>query len=133
MKKSIPFEYFAPNQFAYFDIERLALLEKISGTTITKMAAGGGATGIVFVLQACQVGLAHHYHQATPEDYVKMIEDYLEKDGNISTLEMALGRAIIASGIYGKEAANRAMGKNTKKTEKEEEKNDPNVPKPESE
>jgi len=131
MKKSIPFEFFAPNQFVYFDIERLALLEKISGTTITKMAAGGGATGIVFVLQACQVGLAHHYHNATPEDYVKMTEEYLEKDGNISTLEMALGRAIIASGIYGKEAANRAMGKITK--EGEEEKNDPNAQAPESE
>lgn len=131
MKKSIPFEFFAPNQFVYFDIERLALLEKISGTTITKMAAGGGATGIVFVLQACQVGLAHHYHNATPEDYVKMIEEYLEKDGNISTLEMALGRAIVASGIYGKEAANRAMGKITK--EGEEEKKDPNAQVPESE
>ncbi len=131
MKKSIPFEFFAPNQFVYFDIERLALLEKISGTTITKMAAGGGATGIIFVLQACQVGLAHHYHKATPDDYVKMIEDHLEKGGNISTLEMALGRAIVASGIYGKEAANRAMGKNTE--EKKDEEDGPNAPRPESE
>jgi len=131
MKKSIPFEFFVPNQFVYFDIERLALLEKISGTTITKMAAGGGATGIVFVLQACQVGLAHHYHNAAPEDYIKMIEEYLEKGGNISTLEMALGRAIVASGVYGKDASDRALGKNIKKDE--EEKNSPNVPTPESE
>ena len=131
MKKSIPFEFFAPNQFVYFDIERLALLETISGTTITKMAGEGGATGIVFVLQACQVGLAHHYHKATQDDYVKMIEDHLEKGGNISTLEMVLGRAIVASGIYGKEAANRAMGKKTEK--KKDEESGPNAPRPESE
>lgn len=131
MKKSIPFEFFAPNQFVYFDIERLALLETISGTTITKMAGEGGATGIVFVLQACQVGLAHHYHKATQDDYVKMIEDHLEKGGNISTLEMVLGRAIVASGIYGKEAANRAMGKKTE--EKKDEESAPNAPRPESE
>lgn len=131
MKKSIPFEFFAPNQFVYFDIERLALLETISGTTITKMAGEGGATGIVFVLQACQVGLAQHYHKATQDDYVKMIEDYLEKGGTISTLEMVLGRAIVASGIYGKEAANRAMGKKTE--EKKDEESAPNAPRPESE
>lgn len=131
MKKSIPFEFFAPNQFVYFDIERLALLETISGTTITKMAGEGGATGIVFVLQACQVGLAQHYHKATQDDYVKMIEDYLEKGGTISTLEMVLGRAIVASGIYGKEAANRAMGKKTEK--KKDEESGPNAPRPESE
>lgn len=131
MKKSIPFEFFAPNQFVYFDIERLALLETISGTTITKMAGEGGATGIVFVLQACQVGLAHHYHKATQDDYVKMIEDHLEKGGTISTLEMVLGRAIVASGIYGKEAANRAMGKKTE--EKKDEESGPNAPRLESE
>lgn len=131
MKKSIPFEFFAPNQFVYFDIERLALLETISKTTITKMAGEGGATGIVFVLQACQVGLAHHYHKATQDDYVKMIEDHLEKGGTISSLEMVLGRAIVASGIYGKEAANRAMGKKTEK--KKDEESGPNAPKPESE
>ena len=95
------------------------------------MAAGGGATGIVFVLQACQVGLAQHYHKATQDDYVKMIEDHLEKGGNISTLEMVLGRAIVASGIYGKEAANRAMGKKTE--EKKDEESAPNAPRPESE
>lgn len=131
MIKSVPFEFFAPNQFVYFDIERLALLETISGTTITKLAAGGGATGIVFVLQACQVGLAHHYHKATRDDYVKMIEDYLERGGTVSTLEIVLGRAIIASGIYGKHAADRALGK--KAEEKEEKQDDPNAPKPESE
>ena len=127
MKNSVPFEYFGENQFVYFDIERLAALEKLAGTSITVMCAGGGNTGVNFVLNACMVGLAHHYHKATKEDYRGFVEEYLETGGTLSKLEIDLSRAIVASGIYGKAAADKALGliPDTKGEEK-----DPNGEKP---
>lgn len=131
MKKSIPFEAFGANQFIYFDIERLAMLEKISGVSVTTLATSTAATGVNFVLHGCIVGLAHHYHKATREDYIAMIETYLENGGSLSKLEVDLGRAIVASGIYGKDAADKAMKLDIR--EDKSESNDPNAQKSASE
>lgn len=120
MIRSIPFEFFAENQHMYFDIQRLAMLEKISGVTVGEMASGknGAGSGLNFVIAACIVGLSHHNFKATPEDYAGMIEKYIDDGGSFMELESEVGRAIVASGIYGKRSADIVLG--IKPSKKEE-------------
>jgi len=112
MRRCIPFNYFEPDQDIYFDIDRLELLEAMTGTTVTKMAVDRDNTGIGFVKKALAIGLAHHYTDTklTAEKIGRMIEKHLDNGGTLSQLELAVGKAIIASGIYGKTAADRAIG-----------------------
>lgn len=125
MIHSVPFEFFAKNQFMYFDISRLAALEKITGRSITKMFGNEETTGVNFVIMACQIGLSHHNFKT---DYASLIEKYLDSGGKLSDLEIAISSAILASGIFGKSIADRAVGKET-----EEPQEDPNAQLPEGE
>lgn len=132
MKRSIPFEFFGKNQYMYFDIQRLAMLEKLTGQSVGAMGSGigGAGGGLHFVLCACVVGLSHHNHKASINDYAAKIDDFIDAGGLFSEIEEEVGRAIVASGIYGKKAADIVLGLDT---ESEDDKKDPNAKKPVSE
>lgn len=111
-KKSIPFEFFRPNEFMFFDIGRMANLEKELGvpiiTIMSQIEESIGSVG--FILAACRAGLAHHYSTGhnVMENY---IDDYMERGGSLFDAEliMSISRALFASGIFGKEIADKAI------------------------
>ena len=109
MKRTVPFEFFAPGQSVYFDTMRLVELEKLTGVSVMAMPAQTYHESIDFMLKACQVGLAHHYPNATLEDYATKIDLCLETGGSFYDIGTVLGHAIVASGVFGKEATERAM------------------------
>ena len=107
MKKTIPFDLFEHGQTIYFDILRLAEFEKAMGAPIQQIIQSGNA-GINFCLAGLQVGLKHHNRRATPDFYAEKIGEYLDEGGAIDEIAVAIIRAIMASGLFGKEAAARA-------------------------
>jgi hypothetical protein len=102
MRKTIPFELFEPNQTIYFDILRLAELETALGTAINNIVRKQDA-GINFCIAGLTVGLKHHYHKANPTFYIEKIEQYLESGGTLDDIATPIVRAIVASGIFGKQ------------------------------
>lgn len=111
-KKSIPFEFFRPNEFMYFDVGRLANLEREIKMPITvamsQMEESIGSVG--FILAACRAGLAHHY-PAAPGAIEGHIDAYLEQGGSLFDTDfiMSISRALFATGLFGKEIADRAI------------------------
>lgn len=121
MKKSIPFEVFGPNQYIYFDILRLAELERALGRSINEILQRQDA-GINFCLTALPIGLKHHYHKPTPAFFAEKIEEHLAKDGSsLDDIAVPIVKAILASGVFGKEVADRAMGVEEELDEEDEE------------
>lgn len=114
MRKTVPFELFEPNQYIYFDILRLAELEKAMGMSIVELVQKQEA-GINFCLTALSIGLKHHYNKATPMFFAEKIEKYLEAGGGINDIAIPIIKAIMLSGIFGKEI--------TKKVDDDDEKN----------
>jgi hypothetical protein len=110
MKKTVQFELFEPNQTIYFDILRLAELEKRLDMPIADVIRKGDA-GINFCLAGLQVGLKHHYYKATPDDYAEKIEKYLEGGGTIDEIATLIIKAIMFSGIFGKDIVAKLEGK----------------------
>lgn len=111
MKRTVPFEIFGANQYLMFDIARLSVLEDAVGRPILDVVKRQDI-GISFALKALPIAMAQHYHNATPADFAKKIEEYLDTDGR--TFEKDIGvplvKAILASGFLGKAVADRAMG-----------------------
>jgi hypothetical protein len=103
MKKTIPFELFEKGQEIYFDIPRLAELEKAVGLPIN-MIVTKQETGIGFCLIALRIGLKHHYRKATEDFYAEKMETHFDNDGTLEDIIIPIIRAIMASGIFGKEA-----------------------------
>ena len=103
MKKTIQFELFAPNQTIYFDILRLAELEKALGMPINAIVTKQ-ETGIGFCLTALRIGMKHHYRKGTDDFYAEKIEKHFEDDGTLEEILVPIIRAIMASGVFGKEA-----------------------------
>lgn len=101
MIKSVPFELFAPNQYIYFDIARLAMLEKALGVPIPKIIANSEA-GITFCLQGLTVGLRHHYPKGSPQFFAEKLSTYFESGGSIEKVALPIVEAIVVSGIFGK-------------------------------
>jgi len=110
MKKTIPFEIIEKNQTIYFDILRLAELERILGRSITEIVRSGDA-GINFCLAGMQAGLKHHYFQATPESYAEKLGEYFEKGGVLDDVAIPIIRAIMDTGIFGKSVAEKTEKK----------------------
>jgi hypothetical protein len=106
MKKTAPFELFGPNQFLMFDIMRLAELEAAMGKSIVQIMESGDA-GIRFCITALPIGMKQHYHRATPAFFAEKIEEYLEKGGMIDDIAVPIVKAIVISGVFGTEMANR--------------------------
>lgn len=107
MKKTIPFDLFEQGQTIYFDILRLAEFEKAMGVPIQQILHSGNA-GINFCLAGLQVGLKHHNRRATPGFYADKISEYLDEGGTIDEIAILIIRAIVASGLFGKEVTERA-------------------------
>lgn len=121
-KRSIPFEFFAPNQFMYFDLGRLAALERELGAPIVSIVAEieDGKCGVGFIVGVCRHGLAHHYPNK-PGAIEKMLDKYIEDGGDIFDVEFlfAICRAILASGVFGKELADKAIKNELDKADEE--------------
>lgn len=121
-KRSIPFEFFAPNQFMYFDLGRLAALERELGAPIVSIVAEieDGKCGVGFIVGVCRHGLAHHYPNK-PGAIEKMLDKYIEDGGDIFDVEFlfAICRAILASGVFGKELADKAVKNELDKADEE--------------
>lgn len=101
MIKSVPFELFAPNQYIFFDIARLAMLEKALGEPLPKIIANSEA-GINFCLHGLTVGLKHHYAKASPQFFADKLSTYFESGGSIEKVALPIVEAIVVSGIFGK-------------------------------
>ena len=101
MIKSVPFELFAQNQYIYFDIVRLAMLEKALGEPIPKIVANSEA-GINFCLNGLTIGLKHHYSKASPQLFANKLSDYFDAGGSIEKVALPIIEAIVLSGIFGK-------------------------------
>lgn len=112
IKKSIPFEFFRPNEFMYFDIGRIAKLERELGVPIVTVMSQmeESICSVGFVLAALRAGLAHSYTDR-PGVMEAHIDDYLERGGSLfdSDLLMTINRAVFASGLFGKEIADKAI------------------------
>ena len=129
MKKSIPFEVFGPNQYIYFDILRLAELEGALGCSINDIIQRQDA-GVKFCLTALPIGMKHHYHKPTSAFFAEKIEEHLAKDGaSLDDIAVPIVKAILASGVFGKEVADRAMGMEEELAEEDEEAESKNVKK----
>ena len=103
MKKTVPFEVFGPNQYLMFNILRLAELEKATGRTINSMMTNGDA-GVEFCLKALPIAMKQHY-RPDPKEFADRIEKHLENGGTLSDIEVPIIKAIVATGIYGKQDA----------------------------
>ncbi|CQR73302.1 hypothetical protein SOV_50850 [Sporomusa ovata DSM 2662] len=102
MLKSIPFDLFEQGQTIYFDIKRLEKLELIMGVPINTTIRKGNA-GIHFCLAGLLVGLQHENPKATADFYADKIDEYFDNGGTLDELAIPIVRAILASGIFGKQ------------------------------
>lgn len=109
MKKTVPFEIFGANQYLSFNILDLAKLEQKTGKTIDQIIATQDV-GINFALLALPIAMNQHYHNETPEFFAAKIEEHLESGGTFNDISVPLVRALLVSGILGKEVADHAMG-----------------------
>lgn len=112
-KKSIPFEFFRPNEFMYFDIERIAAFEKeIGGVPLVKAMEDmeNKMCAVGFILAACRIGLAHHYSNR-PGVMAEELDKYLDRGGSLFDVEFlsSINRAFFASGLFGKKIADKAV------------------------
>jgi hypothetical protein len=101
MKKTVPFDLFGAGQTIYFDILRLAELEKVLGDSIINVVRRQDA-GINFCIAGLLVGLKHHYNHPTAALIAGKIEEYLDQGGNLDELALPIVQAILATGIFGK-------------------------------
>lgn len=114
VKRTIPFELFEANQTIYFDILRLAELEKALGDSIINVVRKQDA-GINFCIAGLTVGLKQYYPRATPVVMAEKIEQYLDEGGTLDELATPIVRAILASGIFGKQDGGEEERKNVKR------------------
>jgi len=103
MKKTINFDLFEKGQSIYFDILRLAELEKALGMPITAIITRQ-ETGIGFCLTALRIGMKQHYRRGTEEFYADLMEKHFDNDGTLEDILVPIIRALMASGVFGKEA-----------------------------
>lgn len=98
MKKMIKFEFFEVGQYLYFDIMRLAQLEKLLGESLIKITekAAEGDISLNFIVAALTVGLKHHYPRGTEQFFADKLTDYLENDGDWAGIVAAVTEAVIS-------------------------------------
>lgn len=101
MKKTVPFDYFEQGQTIYFDMLRLAELEKILGDSIINVVRKNDA-GANFCIAGLTVGLRHHYPKATPADMADKIDQCLDEGATLDDIALPIVRAVLESGIFGK-------------------------------
>lgn len=115
MKKTVPCNLFEEGQTIYFNNLRLSQLEGMIGRSIAAddfIGARKAQMNSTETIKGLIVGLQHHYPQGNFDFYCDKLDEYYEKSGKglSSVIELVL-RAIVASGIYGKEYENALNGK----------------------
>lgn len=114
MKKTVPFELFRPGEEIYFNIVRLAELEKKINKPIVEIV-GTSYIGIDFCLAGIEVGLKQHYPRTTKEQFAEMMGKYLEEGGTLDEIAVPIIKAIMASGIFGQQKEEQQEAKNVGK------------------
>lgn len=107
MKKEIEFRHFGEEATIYFNIKRLSELEVKTKKPIASLV--NTELSIELILVMLQIGLQHVYGLKSQDFYSNKIEEFLENDGHITKIWADLLRALLASGILGKESAKKAV------------------------
>lgn len=107
MKKEIEFKHFGEENTIYFNIKRLSEVEAKSKKSITGLI--NTEMSIELILVMLQVGLQHVYGLKSQDFYSNKIEEFIEKDGNITEIWSDILRALLVTGILGKELAKKAI------------------------
>lgn len=107
MKKEIEFRHFGEESTIYFNIKRLSELEVKTKKPIASLV--NTELSIELILVMLQIGLQHVYGLKSQDFYSNKIEEFLENDGHITQIWSDLLRALLASGILGKESAKKAV------------------------
>jgi hypothetical protein len=105
MRKEIKFDLFNEGETIYFNNLRLNQFEKAIGRSIMpdeflmKAKFNQNET-----LQGLLIGLRHHYPKATFETVCEKVDNYFDETGKgIGVISDLVLKAIVATGIYGKE------------------------------
>jgi hypothetical protein len=106
MKKTTPFDLFKSGETIYFDIARLAQLENLLGGSIINVVKRQDA-GVNFCLAGLTVGLKHQYPGSTSADMAEEMQKFFDAGGTLDEIGFPIVRAIVASGIFGKEQPER--------------------------
>lgn len=106
MKKEVPFEFFEPGQYLYFDIGRLMQLEKLLGESLVKITerAANGDISLNFVVAALTVGLKHHYLRGNEQFFADKLTDCLENGGDWQGIIAAITEAVMSIWVNKKES-----------------------------
>lgn len=107
MKKEIEFRHFGEEATIYFNIKRLSELEVKTKKPIASLV--NTELSIELILVMLQIGLQHVYGLKSQDFYSNKIEEFIENDGHITKIWADLLRALLASGILGKESAKKAV------------------------
>lgn len=99
--KKIPCNYFGNGEYIYFNIARLAQLEQALGKKVTEFAFE--VPGLTEMFHAFSIGLAHEKRR-TPDWYANRIDELLEEGITFDDLSTVIVKALIGSGIMGKNA-----------------------------
>lgn len=100
MKKMIPFDFFEQGQTIYFNTSRFEELENLTGKSVGDLM--NVTMSVVLLVSALQVGLQHHYGKKSRQFYQDKIDQY---EGSSVDLWREFTKAIMVSGIFGKEVA----------------------------
>ena len=122
MLKELAFDLFEEGQTIYFDMRRLRTLEKLFGRSlVSESFLPNARLTIDETISGLKIGLQHHYPNATSEFYDEKIEEYFDKSGKgIGTIADLVLKAMIASGVHGKELDNVVNNKKEPKEIKNE-------------
>ncbi len=122
MLKELAFDLFEEGQTIYFDMRRLRALEKLFGRSlVSESFLPNARLTIDETISGLKIGLQHHYPNATSEFYDEKIEEYFDKSGKgIGTIADLVLKAMIASGVHGKELDNVVNNKKEPKEIKNE-------------
>lgn len=102
MGKKIPCDWFGEGEFLYFNIMRLAEFEKTVGRPLQRLLFEGYYLDDLFV--AYEIALRHE-KKRSPQFYIDRIQHLVEKEGlTISDLTLPIQKALVASGVAGKQA-----------------------------
>lgn len=101
MHKLVKIDFFGKEQTLYFNVLRLAELERALGKSILKIVAEQ-EVGVDFCCHALAIGLKHHDKKMSYLKAAEMLEDYFERGGDLNEIIMAGVKALMATGLFGK-------------------------------
>lgn len=111
MKRSVPFEYFGEGQYLEFTIGSLRELEKAMGMIIGEIMQNHNS--LTVLTTGLMIGLKHHYRNKPINFFDRKLEEFMDDGGNINEMFLPLNRAIMVSGIFGRDIADAALNADT--------------------